>query len=453
MISIVARERLSIFAVLSAMAIVVLDAGMINVALPSLSVALRIVPSQATLAVSAYQAALLAGLLPSAHLADRWGNRRMFVWGLALFSAASIACAFSDDLPQLIAARMVQGLGGSAIMALGIALLRAALGPERLGAAIGWNALTVALCSAAAPLLGASILSVLPWPWLFWSKLPIIALSLFASRVLSKDWLGQRSINAVGIAVHVSIVLAAAIAVGMLASSPFSAAFLALGATIIAILFVRSQRSNEKPLWPIDLLAQRPLRFAASASIFCFTAQSAGLVALPFYIQLGLERGPIAVGQVLVCWPVTVAITSIFANRLSERLGNFQLCSMGGFALCGGLLISALWPIQYSLVPLAAGAALCGLGFGLFQVPNNRTLFLSAPVERSAAAGGMQGSARLIGQTLGALLMGFLFANASSMIAPRIGFGVGALFALAAAIISVLALQRPSHDRLAEIRP
>jgi DHA2 family multidrug resistance protein-like MFS transporter len=88
------------------------------------------------------------------------------------------------------------------------------------------------------------------------------------------------------------------------------------------------------------------------------------------------------------------------------------------------------------------GAALSGLGFGLFQVPNNRTLFLAVPPDRSAAAGGMQGTARLMGQTTGALLMGFLFACMPAPVAPRLGLALGSLFAIAAALVSAAGIRR-----------
>ena len=93
------------------------------------------------------------------------------------------------------------------------------------------------------------------------------------------------------------------------------------------------------------------------------------------------------------------------------------------------------------MTPLVIGSILCGIGFGLFQLANNRTIFLSAPPERSAAAGGMQGTARLTGQISGTLMMSLTFACTSATVAPRIGLGVGAAFALAAALVSMRGLK------------
>lgn len=430
------QARAATLAVLLAMAAVVLDAGFVNVALPTVSRSLGVAPDEAVAVVTAYQAAILAGLLPCAQISARFGHRRLFIGGLATFSGASIACALAVDLPMLVAARVIQGLGGAAIMALGIALLRQVLGTQGLGRAIGWNALTVALSSAVAPLLGAFMLAIAPWPALFLVKLPVCAAALVAACALPQDNPAKRPIDSPAIVLHGAVAALIVVAAGIALGRPMLAMSLAVIAIALAHILFRRAASRADPLWPVDLLAQRPFRASVVASICCFTAQSAGLVALPFHLQLGLGHGPVAAGIVLACWPITVALASMAANRLVERVGSAALCMAGGLALAAGLLFSAFSPAIGGIFPIAFGSAFCGLGFGLFQVPNNRTLFLTVPAERSVAAGGMQGTARLAGQTLGALLMGLIFACAPAAIAPRIGFAAGSVFAIAAALVS-----------------
>lgn len=441
------RQRASIAAVMAAMALVVLDAGLINVALPVMAASLRVTPAQAILTVGAYQTALVIGLLPSAHVAEKFGYKKMFLAGVSLFSAASILCGFAPTLGILVAARMLQGLGGAAIMTLGIALLRVALGSDQIGRAIGWNALNVALCSAAGPIVGALILSIAPWPWLFFAKLPLIAIALTTSVALPEVASSRSRIDHAGIALHAAIaglfLAAAGIAQGRWAAL---AASVAVG---LAVLLIRRERVRQAPIWPIDLLGQRPFRASVMASVCCFIAQSAGMLALPLYLQLVLGYGPFGAGIVMMCWPLTVAMTSSVANRVAEQFGSARLCFAGGSLLGLGLLFSALWPVGQSIIPLAIGAALSGLGFGLFQVPNNRTMFLSAPPDRSAAAGGMQGTARLIGQTIGALAIGLLLTGASAAAAPRLGLALGAVFGAMAALVSAMGIA-VNHERQAQ---
>jgi MFS transporter, DHA2 family, multidrug resistance protein len=436
-----ARQRASIVAVMASMALVVLDAGLVNVALPMMAASLRVTPAQTILTVSAYQTALFMGLLPSAHVAEKFGFKRIFLGGLSLFSAASILCGIAPTFGVLAAARVLQGLGGAAIMALGIALLRVALGGERLGRAISWNALNVALCSAAGPIVGALILSIAPWPWLFFAKLPLITLALIASVALPKVASGRSRIDHAGIVLHASVAGLFLGAAGMARSG--WAALAASLAVVLAVVLIRRECAREAPIWPIDLLSQRAFRVSVAASVCCFIAQSAGMLALPFYLQLGLGHGPFRAGIVMTCWPLAVAMTSSVASRFAERYGSARLCVAGGSLLGLGLLSSALWPVGQSILPLAIGAALSGVGFGLFQVPNNRTMFLSAPPDRSAAAGGMQGTARLTGQSMGALAMGMLLTHASAAASPRLGLAVGAVFAVVAALVS--AMEVPVH--------
>ena len=129
----------------------------LGVALPTIAQSLHVTPAMSIWVITAYQTALLMALLPCAALGESLGYRRVFTVGVALFTGASVLCALSPSLSWLVAARFLQGLGGAAVMALGVALLRVVVPHRRLGTAIGWNALAVALSSAAGPAIGAGI--------------------------------------------------------------------------------------------------------------------------------------------------------------------------------------------------------------------------------------------------------------------------------------------------------
>ena len=144
------------------------------------------------------------------------------------------------------------------------------------------------------------------------------------------------------------------------------------------------------------------------------------------------------VGFRVTPWPLSVAATAMVVGRLADRIPTAWLCAVGGCCLALGLTATALWPLNGNPDLLIIFVMACGLGFGLFQTPNNRNMFLLAPRERSGAAGGMQGTARLTGQTAGALLMSVLFAVTSIDTAPKIGLCIGAVLAFAAGVISVL---------------
>ena len=178
------RLWLALTAIYSALTLVALDGAIVNVALPTLAQTLRVSSAASIAVATSYQLAVVMSLLPFAALGESYGPRRLFVGGAALFIAASALCALSTSLPMLVAARFAQGVGGGAIMAITAMLLRYAMPKERLASAIGWNAVAVALAGAAGPSVGALILSVAGWPWLFAVNLPIGALALVAARAL-----------------------------------------------------------------------------------------------------------------------------------------------------------------------------------------------------------------------------------------------------------------------------
>jgi len=432
-----ARRQAAVFAVLAAMTLVVLDAGIANLALPVLGQAFGSPPAHGILVVTAYQAGLIMALLPAGALGERFGHRRVFTLGVAVFAAGSALCALSPGLPWLVAARLVQGLGGAAVMALGVALLRLSVGGDRLGAAIGWNALTVALASAAAPSLGAIVLAAAGWPALFALGLPLAAAVLVASRVLPDSPRTKTAPDLVGMALNAAAFGLLILSAELATTAPSLAGLLlAVGAGTLAAL-ARQQAGRPDPLVPFDLLRLRPLRLSVLASVSCFAGQAAGLVALPFLLQQGHGQTPLTAGLYLTAWPASVAATALVAGRLADRLSTAWLCAAGGGVLSLGLAGAAVWPREGEPAGLIPFIVLAGVGFGLFQTPNNRTLFLSAPAGRSGAAGGLQGSARVTGQTLGALTMTLLFGLTAADAAPSIGLGMAAVLALAAGLVSL----------------
>lgn len=443
MSALLARNRLALVAVLGAMALIVLDAGMVGVAVPNIAQSLGVRPDKAIRAMTAYQAAIVLSLLPCANLAARYGDSRLLLCGLLLFCFGSLACAFAGEVAVLLVARAIQGAGGAAIMAVGVAILRAEWGEHRLNDAIAWNTLTVSLCSAVAPITGAFVLANSSWPWLFLLELPMAVIVGAAALLLSQRAEVCHPADLVGILLHILIFLLVLVTLALLERHP-DLAFVAALATAGVILGLHRRLGKiRNPIWPTDLLASPPLRIAMLTSIGCFIAQSAGILALSFQLQSVLGAGPVASGLVMACWPIAVAITSLFITRPLKSASSAMLCAIGCATLGSGLLMAAI-SSEVSVWPLAASASLSGLGFGLFQVPNNRTMFLAAPPDRGAAAGGVQGTSRLLGQAIGAWFIGALFASSTDALAPRLGLAFASASAFVAALVSgTIVISRP----------
>jgi DHA2 family multidrug resistance protein-like MFS transporter len=315
--------------------------------------------------------------------------------------------------------------------------------PRRLFArAISWNALTVALSFAAGPAIGAAILSIATWPWLFAVNIPVSLVVLSVSRALPSTLGTGRKLDWISVALNAGFFAPLIVGVDQLFSRPLAGSLLLLLSGTSLALLIRREMPRVAPLIPIDLLRVFPFRISVMASICCFAAQMAGLIALPFYLQHGLRQDTFSTGLYMTPWPLTVAVVAPFAGSLTNRIPTAWLCLGGGACFACGLALMALWPFGTSLAPLLPITMLAGLGFGLFQTPNNHNMLLSAPRERSGAAGATLATARLIGQTTGTVIMGVLFTLAPTVIAPRIGLAVGAALALAGGLVSTLRIPR-----------
>lgn len=436
------RRTSAITCVLAALVLVVLDAVIANIALPAIASSLMVTPAASVRVVTAYQMALVMALLPCAVLGENLGYRRVYTAGVVLFVAASAACASAPSLAFLVVARFIQGLGGAAILSLGVALLRFIVPSRQLGAALAWNTLAVALASATGPTIGALVLSSASWPWLFAANVPLGALVLLATRALPDVPGTGGKLDPVSVLLNAVAFAALVIGAELLPDRSVLAGGVLAAAALAFFALVRRELPRASPMIPLDLLRRPSFRVSVIASVCCFVGQSAALVSLPFYLQHGLGQDVLETGLSMTPWPLTVAIVAPLAGRLSNRIPGAWLCALGGTMLALGLAAAAVWPLHGRPFLLVAFLALAGAGFGLFQISNNRNLLLSAPRSRSAAAGGMQSTARLTGQTIGAAMMTVLFTMTTIDRAPRIGLGVAAALTLVAGTVSLLRDER-----------
>jgi DHA2 family multidrug resistance protein-like MFS transporter len=160
------------------------------------------------------------------------------------------------------------------------------------------------------------------------------------------------------------------------------------------------------------------------------------LIMLPFALQSRLGLSPPEVALMMMPWPLAVLLTTPVTARLLDHHLPQRLCSIGGTLVAFGLVLLALGS-QIAGVPVhVIGVILCGIGFGLFQTPNNRTMFLAAPIDRAASVGGVQGTARLTGQVTGALIASILFSATTIGTGTSLAFGIAAVAAIASAVVS-----------------
>ncbi|MCJ2126974.1 MFS transporter [Methylobacterium sp. J-077] len=429
-------------AVLTGVALATLDTAIANTALPTIAADLGVDPGAAIWIVNAYQLSVVATLLPIAALGEIVGQQRIYVAGLVLFTGASLVCALAWSLPTLIAARALQGVGASALMAVNIALIRFIYPAHQLGRGVGLNAFVVGVGFAVGPTVASLILLTAPWPWLFAINVPIgLGALVLAWIALPDTGRSGHSFDVMGALLNAAAFALLVLGLGEAAhEKPLWHVLTEIGgAFLCGALLLRRQRNHPAPMLAADLL-KRPL-FALSAltAVCAFAAQGLAFVSLPFLFQHTLGRTQVETGFLMTPWPVVVALLAPVAGRLSDRYAPGMLGGVGLAALAIGMGLLAVLPADPSITNFIWRMAICGAGFGFFQAPNLRAIMTSAPPTRSGGASGIVATARLLGQTLGAALVAACFAVAGTH-GPALAMGIGCAFAGFASVVSFLRL-------------
>jgi DHA2 family multidrug resistance protein-like MFS transporter len=426
----------------------VMDSAIANVALPTIAGDLHTNPAFSIWIVNGYQLAITISLLPLSSLGDIMGYRRVYLGGLALFTVASLGCAFSHTLPELALARVVQGFGAAGIMSVNTALVREIYPNRLLGRGIGINALVVAVSAALGPTIAAGILSIGNWPWLFAVNVPLgIAAFAVGMGSLPRNLASPHKFDFASAgfsALTFGILIGSIDALGHGEAFPLFLLEM-LAAFAIGYVLVTRQLASPAPLLPVDLMRIPIFALSVGTSICSFAAQMLALVSLPFLLQMDLHYSAVQTGLFLTPWPIAIGIAAPIAGRLADRYSAGILGGIGLAVFAAGLLSLAFLPEHPGALDIVWRMALAGAGFGLFQSPNNRAMIGAAPRERSGGASGMLGTARLLGQTTGAAVVALLFARVphdASTVALLIATG----FALMAAVVSLLRLYEPLAD-------
>lgn len=451
----------SMAVILLGISMAVLDGSIVNLALPGIVRDLHASAASAVWVVTAYQVATLVLLLPCAMLGDLIGHRRVYLAGLFFFTLASLGCAFSTSLTMLVVARTLQGLGAGGLFSVNASLVRRTYPRHQLGRGIALNSFVVATASVAGPSIAALILSIASWPWLFAVNLPlgILVFSLGWSALPRDTRVGRPGARLSPLDVLLNVLMFGLIFLGAdaigahFAGSPTwlgpqaSALLVACGA-VVAVFYVQRQRRLTHPLFPLDLLRIPIFALSMCTSIAAFAAQTMASVALPFLMLEAWGRSAAATGFLISAWPIATVMTAPIAGRLIGRVADGLLGAVGLALMAAGLAALALLPALPGNADIAWRMALCGVGFGLFQSPNNHTIVTSTPPQRSGAGSGMLGTARLSGQSFGSVLLAIIFGafGAHSAHGPSIALATAAVFSAVAGIFSGMRLRATAPD-------
>ena len=390
---------------------VTLDSGIANVALPVLTREFGASLTLSQWVILGYVLCITALLLPAGRLADMLGRKEVFLGGFAVFAAASALCGLAPSMELLIAARVLQGLGGALMQANMLALLVQAFPARQRGQALGLNGSVVSVGLLSGPVVGGIITEYLGWRWAFYVNVPICAIAAPVGWRLLRPTpraQGQR-FDPAGAALFFVAVVCLLLALnqgetwGWTSAATLGTLLLALGA---AAAFVWVERRVAQPTVDLGLFRNRGFSAAVAAAFLSFLAISPVALLMPFYYQLVLGLPADQTGLLLVAIPASAAIFSPIGGSLSDRFGTRLVATAGLLLETAGLASLLFLPAEGSPLPVAARLAVVGVGFALFGSPNTSALMSSVPRTHLGLMGGFQALTRNLASSLGQAIGG-----------------------------------------------
>lgn len=405
-----------------------LDASIVNIALPEITVYFHTTLTNVEWVVMVYLLLISSLLLTYGRVGDMYGYRPVFVGGFALFTLASALNSISPNIWTLIASRALQAIGAGAILAVVQAIITDTFQPSDRGKAIGINAMFVSLGLATGPSLGGFLVETYGWQSIFIINIPVGIVSTFWSWIIlpTKDKKTQKFDIGGSTTIFISLCsFLIAVSHGQVWGwhSPvvMSLFFTAL---IAFTMFIYIEIKCQHPMFSPNLFKNHVFCAGALAAMINYFTQYTVTFLLPFYLVNFLVLTTKSAGLLMSSFPVAMMLASPTAGILSDRFGSRLLTSAGMVIICSGIMILSHTE-NFNYVISAIGLSLVGLGTGLFLAPNNNAVMGSVARNHIGIASGTLALMRNVGQVMGVAVSGAVFSAQLarySLIAGAAGF-------------------------------
>ena len=402
-----------------------LDNLVVATALPVLRTSLHAGLSGLEWTVNAYLLAFACLILSGAALGDRFGRRRMFTVGIAVFTAASAAAALSPSVGALIAARVVQGAGAAIAFPLTLTLISEAFPVEKRGAAIGmWGAIA-GMAAAFGPLIGGAIITGISWRWIFWVNVPVGVTLVALAPARLRESFGPRSrIDAVGVALAAAATLGltwALVRANTVGWGSFEVLATSIAGSALIVAFLAWERRAASPMLPLELFRRRGFATANAVSFYMFAGLFGALFLMTQLLQTALGHSPLGAGLRLLPWTAAPGLVSPIAGALADRFGNRPFMTVG-MALqtigLGWIAASATTGMGYG--QLGPALAIAGVGIGMVFPTVTNAVLASVPPAEAGVASGTNSALRQLGAVLGVAVLAAVFASHGVYSSPRL---------------------------------
>ena len=407
-----------------ALFMVVLDNLVVSVALPTIHRDLGASIQSLEWTVNAYVLAYAVLLLTGAALGDRFGRKRMFLVGMAVFTAASAGAALAPTTGLLVAARAVQGAGAAIVTPLTLTLLAEAFPRERRGIAIGvWSGIS-GTAVAIGPLIGGAVVQGISWHWIFWINVPIgIVMMPLALRWLEESHGPYGTLDLAGLALASTgafgVVFGLVRAQSLGWTSPTILATLILGAVLLACFVIWELRASE-PMLPMSFFAKRSFAVTNVASLSMYFGMFGSIFFMSQYMQNVLGNTPLQAGLKLLVWTGATMVVAPLAGVFSERFGSRPFMFAGLSLQAGALgwlasITSTHLPYSHMIVPFI----MAGAGMALVFAPSANAVLASVRTEQAGQASGANNAIRELGGVLGVAVLASIFTGSGGYSSPQ----------------------------------
>jgi EmrB/QacA subfamily drug resistance transporter len=393
---------------------VALDVLVVAAALTTIRADLGASAEQLEWTVNAYALSFAMLMMTAAAIGDRWGRRRTYAGGLALFTLASVICALATSVPWLIAARAVQGVGAAVVMPLAMGLLGAAFPPERRGWATGTFSAVTGLAVLGGPMIGGAVTEGLSWQWIFWINVPIgLAAIVLVLRKIPESIGPVRRLDLIGAVLISLAVLGLVWGVVHGETAGWSSAEVlgsfAAGVVLLAAFVVREGRAAE-PMIPLAFFRNRTFTAANSAGFFLSAALFSAVFFLSQYMQVVFGSAPLKAGLQLLPWTATLFVVAPISGRLIDRVGERPLVVIGMVLQTAGMFWVSRGTSQYADLVLPLVVTGCGISLAM---PAAQSAGVGAlPRDAVGIASGVYSMTRQLGGVAGVAVLGSVFASA-----------------------------------------
>ncbi len=425
------RHRLLVLFICSmSLLIVGLDTTIVNVALPSIHRSLHASLSELQWTIDAYTLTIASLLMLSGSTADRIGRKRVFQTGLIVFTLGSVLCALAPSMELLIAARVLQAIGGSMLNPVAMSIIRNVFeDPRERAQAVGiWGAM-VGISMSLGPLVGGALVDGAGWRWVFVINLPVGALALALTTMFVPESRAARArrLDPVGQTLVIAALASLTYAIIEGPSDGWTSATI-IGLFSFSVLaftaLVAYELRREEPLLEVRFFRSAPFSGASAIAVLAFAALGGFLFINTLYLQLVRHLSPLHAGLCTLPTAAMMLIIAPLSGRIVGRRGSRAPLIAAGLALIiSPLLLTGLDPTT-PLWLLLLSYLLFGLGFGFVNPPITDTAISGMPPEQAGVAAAIASTSRQVGQTLGVAVIGAV-AGASAAAGFGPGFAAG----------------------------